>query len=264
MKEKMARILEAAHRYNSAGMACDQYRLDPDAVYDALVVAPGWKPTRIIKDPSFRVTVLAEHSYISSYLVEREGLKIAWIQTSSGACSTIDEMTITAELKVKKLVFVGAVGSLSPRHAVGELCTPQYSIEGVMANGYLCDRLSDYVPFGKAFPDEAFTGRVIEMARGLGIEVKQAPVFCTDSIALEYMHLDEIRAMGAELIEMETSSFFRMADLLEVPAVALMVVSDNSAAGVPLIGRDEEQQARYDRGRKKIIPELIYRIALMK
>ena len=264
MKEKMARILEAMHRYNSANLAYDQYRIDPDVVYDALVVAPGWKPNKIIKDPAFHVSVLAEHSYISSYLVEREGLKIAWIQTSSGASSMIDELAITAELKYKKIVFIGAVGSLSAKHAVGDLCTPQYSIEGVMANGYLCERLSDYVPFGKVFPDEAFTSRVAEMARGCGVEVKRAPVFCTDSIALEYMHLDEIRSMGAELIEMETSSFFRMARLLEVPAVALMVVSDNSAAGVPLIGRDEEQQARYDRGRKEIIPELIYRIALME
>lgn len=263
MKEKMARILETLHRYNSASMAYDRYMFDAGTVYDALVVAPTWKPNVMIKDPSFRVTVLAEFAYVSSYLVEREGLKIAWVQTSSGASSMIDELTFTAELKVKKLVFGGAVGSLSPEHAIGDLCTPQYSIEGVMANGYLCDRLSDYIPFGKVFPDEAFTSRVVEMARGCGVEVKKAPVFCTDSIALEYMHLDEIRSMGAELIEMETSSFFRMAQLLEVPAVALMIVSDNSATGAPLFGRDAKLQAWYDQ-RKGIIPELIYRIALMK
>lgn len=264
MKEKMARILETSHRYNSANMAYVQYGFDQDVVYDALVMAPTWKPNKIIKDPSFHVTILAEHSYISSYLVEREGLKIAWVQTASGASRMIDSLTITAELKVKKLVFAGAVGSLSPKYDIGELCTPEYSIEGVMANGYLCDRLSDYVPFGKVYPDAAFVGRVTEMARECGIEVKKAPVFCTDSISLEYMHLDEIRATGAELIEMETSTVFRMAQLMEVPAVALMVVSDNSATGAPLIGKSEEQETQYDRGRKEIIPELIYRIASMK
>ena len=263
MKEKMARILETMHRYNSANMAYDKYMFDADAIYDALVVAPTWKPNVMIKDPSFRVTVLAEYSYISSYLVEREGLKIAWVQTSSGASSMIDELAFTAELKYKKLVFAGAVGSLSPKHALGDICTPQYSIEGVMANGYLCERLSDYVPFGKVYPDEAFAGRVMEMAKECGVELKKAPVFCTDSIALEYMHLDEIQSMGAELIEMETSSFFRMAQLLEVPAVALMIVSDNSATGAPLFGRGEKLQTWYDQ-RKEIIPELIYRIALMK
>ena len=264
MKEKMARILETMHRYDGANMAYNQYGIDPGIVYDALVVAPTWKPNKIIKDPSFHVTVLAEHSYISSYLVERAGLKIAWIQTASGASRMIDSLAITAELTYKKLIFVGAVGSLSPKYDIGELCTPQYSVEGVMANGYLCERLSDYVPFGKVYPDSAFAGRVTEMARECGIEVKKAPVFCTDSISLEYMHLDEIRATGAELIEMETSTVFRMAELLEVPAVALMVVSDNSATGMPMIGKSEEQEAQYNRGRKGIIPELIYRIALMK
>ncbi len=86
-------------------------------------------------------------------------------------------------------------------------------------------------------------------------------VFCTDSIALEYSHLDEIKNFDTDLIEMETSSFYLMADLLEIPAVALLVVSDNSAVSNPLVGRNEELNLKYDNGRKKLIPELIFQIA---
>lgn len=43
--------------------------------------------------------------------------------------------------------------------------------------------------------------------------------------------LDEIKAFDVDLIEMETSSFYKMAELLEVPAIVLLIVSDNSATG---------------------------------
>ena len=85
-------------------------------------------------------------------------------------------------------------------------------------------------------------------------------LFCTDSIAFEYIHLDEIRAAGAELIEMETALFYQLADLFEVPAVALLAVSDNAATGAPLLGR-EELGMDYRRARGWAIPDLIYHIA---
>ena len=87
--------------------------------------------------------------------------------------------------------------------------------------------------------------------------IREASVFCTPSIALEYSHLDEIRAFDTDLIEMETSSFYLMTALFELPGVALLVVSDNSAAGVPLVGRTEEQQQRYEYGRSVVLPDMI-------
>ena len=39
-------------------------------------------------------------------------------------------------------------------------------------------------------------------------------------------HLDEIKEFNTDLIEMETGSFYLMADLLEIPGTALLVVSD--------------------------------------
>ena len=102
--------------------------------------------------------------------------------------------------------------------------------------------------------------RVAALGRRLGYEIKPGKVFCTDSIALEYSHLNEIRATGAELIEMETALFYRLADLFEVPAVALLAVSDNSATGAPLLGR-QEPCLDYHRARGWAIPDLIYHIA---
>ena len=56
-------------------------------------------------------------------------------------------------------------------------------------------------------------------------------------------------------------AFYTMAELMEKPAVALLVVSDNSASGVPLVGRSEEDEQRYDRARRERLPHLIYKLA---
>jgi len=264
MKQKLIDVLSNMQRYNAPNLAEMTFGLDLNVVYDALVVAPAWKPTKIIADLSFETTVLTEHSYISSYLVEKDGLKIAWVQTASGGGNLLDHLLICGELKFKKLIFIGAVGALKEGFELGDLCTPSYSVAGVFANAYLCEKLSDYKPFGKVYPDESYIDEVIALAKDNGYELKKASVYCTDSIALEYSHLEEIRAFDTDLIEMETSTFYEVAKLFEVPAVALLAVSDNSATGIPLIGRDEEQMKKYKVGRNVIIPDLIYKIAKEK
>ncbi len=261
MKDKMKKILKRIHQYNVVNMSELNYGLDSSIMYDALVVAPGWKPTKIIQDDRFIVTTLAVHSYISGYLVEKDGLKIAWIQIASGASNLLDHLTLTAELNYKKLIFIGAVGALTDRFNVGDICTPSSSVAGVFANAYLEEDIHSYKPFKIVKPNMEYVDSVVELATKSGYNLQKGSVFCTDSIALEYYHLDEIKKFNTDLIEMETSTFYLLADLLEVPAVALLVVSDNSASGHPLVGRNEELQLKYNQGRKQIIPDLIYRIA---
>ena len=75
------------------------------------------------------------------------------------------------------------------------------------------------------------------------------------------MHLDEIRSFDTDLIDMETASFYQLADLFELPAVALLVVSDNSATGVALVGRSDEEQEQYEYGRDVVLPDMILALA---
>jgi purine-nucleoside phosphorylase len=123
------------------------------------------------------------------------------------------------------------------------------------------DSIRETMLFQKVEPDKRYVDEVIKTGRDKGFDIRYGSVFCTPSIALEYSHLDEIRSFGTDLIEMETSSFYLMADLFEVPAVALLVVSDNSATGAALVGRTEEQQQKYEYGRSTVLPEMILTIA---
>lgn len=143
------------------------------------------------------------------------------------------------------------------------ICTPSYAIAGTLANTYLKDSIKEYVPFEKIYPEDEYVNRVIWMAAEHGYTIQKASVFCTDSIAMEYTHLEEIKSFGTDLIEMETSTFYAIAKLMEVPAIALLVVSDNSASGVPLVGRSEEVQKVYDYARKVVLMELIKEITLL-
>ncbi|HRF70594.1 MAG TPA: hypothetical protein PKV66_04110 [Candidatus Pelethenecus sp.] len=260
MKEKLKRILDTMHKYNVNNLTFSTFGVSKTDFYDALVIAPGWKPNKILLDKTFQITELAKHSYISSYLVEKQNYKILWIQCAASAANLLDHLIICAELNFKKLIFIGAVGSLNANFTIGDIVTPSYSIAGVYANAYLCDKLTDYKMFDKVYPDSSFVDKVVKLAKEQGYNLKQGSVYCTDSIALEYYHLDEIKSHQTDLIEMETSSFYLLADLLEVDAIALLVVSDNSALRQPLIGRDKELQQKYDFGRKVIIPDLIYKI----
>lgn len=262
MKERMIRLLSTDASFaENRDIAMYEFGLSRDKHYDVLVVAPGWKPNKIMTDFNVEITCTKEHSYISGYEIKGEGLLIGWIQCSLGASSLIDELSTCAYLNFDKLVFVGAVGSLVPEIGLGTLCTPEWCVSGNLANGYLLEDIRQYKPFERVYPnDPAFVKQV--MARCP--DMIQAPVFCTDSIFCEYSHLDFIKSFGARLIEMETSSFYLMADLMEKPAIALMAVSDNSANGDPLVGRTEEQKRLYNITRKQVIPKLIIDIAKLR
>lgn len=161
------------------------------------------------------------------------------------------------------MVFVGAVGALKPEIELGDICTPSYSIAGGYIHTYLKDSIKDYVPFEKVEPKKDFINEVIANAKEQNITVDLKSVFSTDSVALEYIHLDEIKSFGTDLIEMETAVFYLMADLIEVDSIALLVVSDNSASGIPLVGRSEAEELKYHRARKEYLPQLLLLISNM-
>lgn len=261
MTEKMKRILDRIHQYNTGNLATVNFGLDPAMFYDALIVAPSYSPYKLLKDGSFTITETGSQSYCQGFLVEKGPLKLAWIKTAAGACNLLDYLLICGELQFRRLIFIGAVGALKEAFNIGDICTPSYSVAGTLANTYLKDSIRDYVPFEKVYPDRDYVARILELARESGYRIKEASVFCTDSIAMEYTHLDEIRGFGTDLIEMETSAFYAVGKLMDIPAIALLVVSDNSATGVPLVGRSAEAEANYNHARCVILPDMICKIA---
>ena len=263
MTDKMKQILDNMHRYNVSNLATVSFGLENTMIYDALVVAPSYNPHKLLNEKEFKITETGSQSYCQGYLVEKDSLKIAWIKTAAGGCNMLDYLLICGELRFKKLIFIGAVGALKKEFNIGDICTPSYSIAGTLANTYLKESIKDYVPFEKIYPNKDYVAKIIELAKKNSYYIKEASVFCTDSIAMEYTHLDEIKSFDTDLIEMETSAFYAIGELMEVPSIALLVVSDNSATGIPLVGRSKEEQLLYDYARCEVLPNMICKIATL-
>ena len=125
MKKRMLQLLTADESYaKDKDIAMCEFGLSVEKHYDVLVVAPGWKPTKIMADYDVEITCTKAVNYISGYEVKGKDFLLGWIQCSSGASSLIDELSTCAWLNFDKLVFVGAVGSLVPEIGLGALCTP--------------------------------------------------------------------------------------------------------------------------------------------
>lgn len=262
MKKKLKQIVDAFHKYNSENMAFQAFGLSEDITYDALVIAPSFSPYKLKMERFCTVTTLKEGAYIAGYLVEKDNKKIAWIKIGSSAGNLIDHLALCAELTFKRMIFIGAVGALKEHFELGDVCTPSYSLSGSYADSYLKkDSIRETMLFSKTEPDMKYVDEVIDIGKDKGYNIKKASVFCTPSIAMEYVHLDEIKAFNTDLIEMETSSFYLMTELFEIPGIALLVVSDNSASGAPLVGRSDKQQEKYDYGRNTVLPDMILTLA---
>ena len=137
MKDKMKRIIDKFHQYNSEHMAMQAFGLRDDVEYDALVVAPSFSPYKLKMERFCKVTTLKEGAYIAGYLVEKDDLKIAWIKIGSSAGNLIDHVAICGELKFKKMIFIGAVGALKEAFGLGmTMCflTPPTGIKGRLEN----------------------------------------------------------------------------------------------------------------------------------
>ena len=63
MKERMQRIIDNFHKYNSENLAFQVFGFSNDCVYDALVVAPGYSPYKLHMDEYCKVTTLREGAY---------------------------------------------------------------------------------------------------------------------------------------------------------------------------------------------------------
>ncbi len=260
MNDKLQQILNKMQKYNTEHLAAIHFGLSENILYDALIVAPTYSPQKVLTGSDCRITKTGGQMYCAGYFVEKDNLKIAWINVGTGSCNLIDYLLLFGNYHFSKLIFIGAVGALTDQFAVGDLCTPACSIAGTLANTYLKESLKAYVPFEKIYPAESYVEKIIGLAAANGCQLKKASVFCTDSITMEYSHLEEIKSFGADLIEMETAAFYAIADMMEVPSIALLIVSDNSSLGIPIVGRNEEVQKIYHHTRQVILPDLLFKI----
>jgi len=216
------------------------YGLDENEEYKAIILAPSWKPEKIFKNFNVKIELVKEGPYYNGYVIDVENKKYGYIQTSAGAPSMVDCCLTLGNAKCNKIIFVGAVGALKEDMKLGDIITPSKSIAGDGASLYLQVKES-----------------AMNIAKNIGVELKEKIVYCTDSIFCEYLHLNEILELGSEAIEMETAAFYRCMEIINKDGIAILCVSDNSATENHLVGRSDEDTKKFHESRENLIPKLI-------
>ncbi|MDP4090975.1 MAG: phosphorylase [Bacillota bacterium] len=262
MKDLYLNMQASFQRYNDCtDMLQAIYGLDKDTLYDAIIVAPSWKPEKIFVNYKAEIKVMKQGPYFCGYEVTVGRQRFGYIQTSSCSGNIIDCCLALGNSVCDRVIFIGAVGSLKSEIKLGDIVVPKHCIAGDGGSLYLYDKITTENFRKHVYPDKELTRKVLEAAGDLNIKVEEKVVYCTDTIYCEYMHLNEILSLGSELIEMETAAFFRCMELIGKKGIALLCVSDNSAANNSLIGRTEEDTYTFHKAREAYIPQLILELS---
>lgn len=223
-------------------------------IIETVVIAPWWD-----------VSIFANNNQITKlndglYLVENKDYRFNFIELKAvGAPVIIDTVMHLGATKCKNIIFIGSAGSLSENISIGDIVIPNYSICGEGASRYLNSNLQDN--FGlECYPNQEIMDTLLKITTKVNIEqvIKVIPNYTVDSIFLQFAHIDYIKSLGAQTIEMETSAMFKAAEATGIKAVAILAISDNSVTKAGLYsGRSETDKDRRALAKHKIIPNLV-------
>jgi len=210
------------------------YKIHKDTYYDLAIIAPSWDPEKIFGDEE-NIILLKKGTYNSSYEIYYDNLKIAYIQCGSGASNVIDSMMCLTNLNVNKIIFLDDVSALNNQIPIGTIITPCecISYDGVMP--FFKNNIEKKMYGSKVYPhSNEYIEKIINTSIQNNVIIEKGKVFCSNSIILEYSHLDEIKSTGAQYLEMETATFYSCLRMINKDGIALLIVSDNSQKNMSL------------------------------
>jgi len=236
----------------------------PEQVQENVVIAPWWEPASL---PGLGIAeYLSESDYSATKIwnIISDGMQITYIKTGIGAPVLMDSLLSLGVTRCKKILFIGSVGSLDTNIGIGDIVIPEYSICGDGASRYITGKtLNSGDVFGeKAFPDPELLNIVKKVTMKVCLDNKvkwhSGKAFSIDTVFAQFTHIDEIMNMGCNVIEMETASAFRAAEVINIPIAAIFSVSDNTVTNKSLISGRLKKEMDYRRFvRSELFPQII-------
>lgn len=238
--------------------------IDAEKINKNVILAPWWEPDAL---PNLgEATYLSESDFsaIKVWNIHNGNNDITYIKTGIGAPVLMDVVLGLGVTKCENIIFVGSVGSLDANIGIGDIVIPEYSICGDGASRYIAaDKLMNCDAFGtKVRPNKKLFENVCKHTHDICFEnnVKHhiGRAFSIDSVFAQYAHIDEILEMGCNVIEMETASAFRAAEIANISMAAIFSVSDNTVINKGLISGRTAEEMEYRRFvRKELFPQII-------
>lgn len=267
---KYAELISGIKRFGSNEQDICKHGLGilPDCINEKVILAPWWEPSTLSGLGEYRCLSSSESSAIKVWeIASPSNEKLTFIKTGIGAPVLMDALLSLGVTKCKKIIFVGSVGALDSKMNIGDVVIPAFSVCGDGASRYIASPIQNKADiFGqRVYPHEAMyallkaeTEQICQKNR-IGWHIGKT--FSVDTIFAQYAHIDTIRSMGCNSIEMETAAAFRAANLMQIPIAAIFSVSDNTLTNKSLIsGRTEQEMAYRSFVRKTIFPQLILNV----
>lgn len=228
------------------------YGIPSSERFDCVFVAPSWDIEKIFDLSIINTELLCENNDITAHKILYKNKKYLYAKLKIGAPNMIDFCLSCNELNCNKFVFIGSAGSLVPEIKLGDIIIPKYSISGDGASIYLYDKLDTKNMFKKAYSNPKLNNEIQNICKEQNIKTVEAIPVSVDSVMCEYQHLTEFKNMGAQVIEMESATFFNAMNLVKKIASAVLIISDNSSVGQHLIDANKETRDKYHHTRTRI------------
>lgn len=253
----------------------------PSEIQPTVILAPYWKPELFHTEWPNQTEIHPNRVWEISITTNAttDDYSFTYIRTGIGA-PLLGDIALLLTIpplreKIKQVIFLGSVGGLDPQLSIGDLVLPNEALSGLGFSRYLTSsKLADYDAFGAepTRPNQKLQELLLLSTRNYlanqntadpdqkstEIRIHRGRVFSLDTIAAQFLHLGEIIDLGCLGIEMETALFFDIMNRADIPAAALLLVSDNTVTQKSLFsGRTDAELALKQRVKKKVIPRII-------
>ena len=254
----MNKLIKALEENSFSGdTLLTRYGVSSDEHFDCAFIAPIWTPENIFDIENIDIEQVFSKYFATTYVIRHNNKKFLFVTLKVGAPHIIDFCLSCYKSKCEKFVFIGSAGSLVQEINVGDIIVPDTSISGNGATLYLHEKLDSKNFLEHTKSNTELNEHVRNVFKQHGKNPLNVPVYSTDTIMAQYLHLGEFIDMGAKAIEMESATFFGCMSLINKPAAAVIVISDNTTKGEYLIGRKEEHKKQYHNARKQIGENLL-------
>lgn len=260
------KLIEGHAKYGTTREKVASYlRVDPNLIKKNVVIAPTMTYDCFNEYNPIVTELYSKYHSITNLKID--DVEFTFITTGMGAPIFTDIVLGLGVTPCENILFIGSVGALNEKINIGDIIIPNCSITGDGISKYLTmDNLKQANTFGeKTYPNKELYDLCCDVSKKIceknNVSWHSLQNFSIDTIFAQFAYIEEIKNMGCDTIEMETSALFRASEIAELKACSIFTVSDNTIKNKSLYSgiKQKDKEAKHY-GRYKLTPLIILEI----
>ena len=253
-------LRQSIDKYGDCSQLVNRLGITQEDVTEVVLIAPWWHPNKLYNNYDCKIELLSDE-FPDVHRITYNNKSFLHIRSYVGATNIGETVLLLSFTKCKRIIFVGSIGSISSDIIIGDLIIPSTSVSGEAFSSYMYETINKESLHKEYHPTKELYDATINYLKNENINYKDVKVYSVDTIAGQFVHIDEILDLGCKAIEMETSALFSACQVAEKECIALLAVSDNTVLNKSLIsGRTNEDMDKYHKTRYEVIPKIIFNL----